>query len=777
MPQRMGKNSILLLAVLVLLLASTFPLSADPPEAKNASGRLGAPEAAQVVVHELRCDCDSDSGIEADVVLMTVGTEFEQDGQLAFHPIVSLAFDRLLGEDASGQWVALWNLGVSPAGWRRTLRAFFPIPGRAPKASKKKLAKLERQLEELREGEDAARQSPPEPYAVLSHLKHATASRGLRMGLKRVLNWLDVANPLQFLFRTFLLHRHDREERDFQRVYLGVSWLLDVKFDGSGNEWGWLANLNDLRYHLLRNRSFFGRWVRHVESLELVYHYDSQVRENLAKGSAWLQADANAYHLRYEPVFRNTANGTTVPVGGILYYDPRIAPSSDQARWATPNVFDLAYNPFTHPEIQRRTREHPEQLIPLALYALQSDLGLRPIIVVDFFAPNNPRLREASQQGMQWLHEWLVVATSFFSPQRFAYRFASYAVNKKAFTPLATKSARLGIEELRLALESHLYFDPAQRRDLLRAVDKRLLNPLVKPAEEEALLAELQYERLCAHNARAVCQTVNEVRRQLAEQFNVPASLPPARRWAELRTKLSDWRQRLCLHDLLQQGFDELGSLTSLTSPLNYFLHGHARDKQTAELLREVYAQLFRQQLYLPEGYSLEELTQALELAARAWARVEAARGQRQEQFAAERTRLEQKVRTEVVREERELEKQRIRFLRKFLDEGHEQLVQAAKAGCGQSRASPADVEMYLVILLELAEVLPQHPSLERKFRKQLQRLEHDLARLQYSLSQCSLTDKDPWRSEQRQYNLTLVRAAHTKISKNNAAVRAGGGD
>jgi len=772
MPPQVGKNRPLLLPALALLLASTLPLSAESPETKHASGRLGAPEAARVVMHKLACDCDSDPSTEADVVLVTVGTEFEQDGQLAFHPIVSLAFDRLLSEDASGQWVALWNLGVSPAGWRRTLRAFLPIPARAPKASKKKLAKLERQLEELLQ-EEYARQSPPKPYAVLSQLKHATTSHGLGMGLKRLLNWLDVANPLQLFFRTFLLHHYDRRERNFQRAYLGVSWLLDVEFDGRGSEWGWLANLNDLRYHLLRNRSFLGRWVRHLESLELVYHYDSQVRENLAKGSAWLQAEANAYQLRYEPVLRYTANGTPVPVGGILYYDPRIAPSAEQVRWATPNVFDLAYNPFTHPAIQRRAREHSEQFIPLALYALQSELSVRPIIMVDFFAPNNPRRREASQLGMQWLHEWLVVATSFLSPERFAYRFASYTANKKAFTPLATKSARLGLEELRLALESHLYFDPAQQRALLQAVDKRVLNPLVKPAEEETLLAELQYGRLRARNAYAVCRTVNEVRRELAERFDVP----PTARWAALRTKLSDWRQRLRLHDLLQQGLDELGSLASLTSPLSYFLHGHAGDKQTAELLRKVYAQLFRQRLYLPEDHSLEDLTQALELAAQAWAHAEAARGLRQEQFAAERRRLEQKVRVEVAREEHELEKQRICFLGKFLDQGHKQLVQAVKARCGQSRASPADVEMYLTILLELAEALPQHPSLQRKFHKQLQRLERDLARLQYSLSQCSLTDEDPWRSEQRQYNLTLVHAVQAKISRNNAAVRAGGED
>ncbi|MFQ5817071.1 MAG: hypothetical protein ACE5H2_03830 [Terriglobia bacterium] len=734
--------------------------------------RLTAPQPARVVVEKVPCNCESQSGVEADVLLVTLGTESWLDGARHFHPIVSLAFDRLLAEEEPGQWVALWNLGVSPAGWRRTLRALFPIPARPPKASKKKLSKLAARLADVRSGRGRAVARAPNPYTDLNRLKPATASHGTTMALKRVLNWIGVFNPAQLLFRTFLLHRGDRAERAFQRAYLGLAWLIDVEFDADTEKVAWLKNINDVRFHLLRDRSFFGRWVRHGNSLELVYNYDSKAREQLGKGSSWLQAAANQRHLRYESIHRFTANGATVPAAGVLYYDPRKAPLPQRARWPKPNVFDLGYNPFTHPEIQRRAREHPDQLIPLALYVLQSGLGLRPIIAANFFAHNNPRLRESTLQGMQWLGEWLVVSTGFLAPERFAYRVGSYIANRKAFTLLVNKSTRLGVEELRLALESHLYFDPERRRDLMRQVDKRVQNPLVKSAQVEALLAALQYEGLRADGARAVCQAVTRVRRKLARRFQVPNGLAAPEHWARLRGRLAEWQARRRIRDLLNHGFAELGALAALQEPLAYFETHPSADPKSARVLRTLYAALFREELRLPAGGRLAELNRTGNRVAQLWAHLEATRGRTPAEFQRERARIESATRARRAKEKRKRQEQQGRFLHDFLREAHKKM---KRVGCAQSQASLAEVEMYVEILLDLPAALAHSARLQGEFRRHQRQLRRDLARLQQALAQCSPGGRDPWRLEQRQRALLLARAAEEKLFAPPTALSANG--
>ncbi|MFQ5927327.1 MAG: hypothetical protein ACE5MH_07830 [Terriglobia bacterium] len=750
------------LGITLLLALACFRTSGAAQASEQPAGRLTAPEPARVVVEKVPCDCESESDIEADVLLVTLGTESWEDGKRHFHPVVSLAFDRLLAEEEPGQWVVLWNLGVSSAGWRRTLRAFFPFPVRPPKASEKKLAQLTAKLEQLRAGKGRTGGLAPAPYTDLSRLKPATASHGTTMALKRVLNWVGVFNPAQLVFRTFLLHRKDRAERTFQRTYLGLGWVIDAEFDGAAETSQWLKNLNDVRFHLLRERSFFGRWVRHADSLALVYNYDNKVRENLAKGSSWLQAVANEYHLHYEPIHRFTVNGATVPAAGVLYYDPRKAPLPERARWLTPNVFDLGYNPFTLRKIQRRARENPEQLIPLALYVFQSELGLRPIIVADFFASNNPRLRETAQQGMEWLREWLVVSTGFFSVERLAYRVGSYIANRKAFTLLVNKSARLGVEELRLALESHLYFDSEQRHDLMQQVDKRVQNPLVKAAPVEALRAALQYEGLRADGARAVCQAVNRVRRKLARRFQIPDEVAAPARWVELRGRLAEWQVRRHIRGLLARGFAELGALAALEEPLAYFEKNSSAERKSAVVLRDLYAALFWEELQLPPGTRFTDVSLTGERVARLWARLETAHGGSPVEFERERARVESATRARLQQEESQRQTEQVRFLREFLEDAHAKMKQV---GCGQSGVSLADVEMYLEMLQGLPATLAHNPQLAREFRRRhARRLQRDLARLQQALAQCPPDGRDPWQLEQRQAALVLARAADERL-------------
>jgi hypothetical protein len=346
---------------------------------------------------------------------------------------------------------------------------------------------------------------------TLANLGRSSMGDGFWGGLQRGLSWASVINPAQFVYRSYLHRRNDREERKFQRAYVGLQWLNDLEFN-SERDSQWVATLNDLRFHALRNRSFFGRFLTHAEGMELVHDYESSVRVQLGKTSSWMQGAANEHQLRYQPIYRFTANGDRFPIGGVLYYDPSLGSLPEPGWWSVANPFDLRYDPHTDPEVQRLARENPDELIPLALYTFQTSLALRPIVVVDFFDPGNPRRRESGYEMMVLTREWLAITTGMLGYERIPYHVVSWAANKKGFTYFVDRSSRLGIEELRMALESDLYFDPALREDLLDRADQRVLNPLMRPGRVEEQLARIQLESLRAEGGRALCRQVNEVR-------------------------------------------------------------------------------------------------------------------------------------------------------------------------------------------------------------------------------------------------------------------------
>jgi hypothetical protein len=523
------------------------------PDGKDSlRGRLLSPDAARMALRQDTCRCSSLESEEPEITLLTLGSERQEADGTQFHPLATFAFDRSLSEEEPGQWVSMWTFGPSAPGWRRHVRAFLPFPAGTPSASAGTLEKLETRLQEVRQNPDEADLIVPKPVVHLGNLGHAPRKEGVLTALRRGLRWADVFNPAQFIYRSYLVQRKDRRERNFRRAYLALQWMVNVGYDGTEPAY-WIESANDIRFHLLRTRSFFGRWLEHAEAIELVYNYDSSVRANLGKTSSWLQGAANEHLLRHEAIYRYAANGASFPVGGVLYYDPKLRAHPDPGWWSIANPFDLPYNPHAHPEVQRLARENPDELIPLAIYTFETKLGLRPIIAIDFFAAGNPKTRERNQRLMVMTKEWLSITTGALSLERIPYRLTAWAANKKGFTYLVDKSSRMGIEELRVALQNHLYFDDDVSAALQRQADQRVMNPLVKAGAVEERLAHIQHESLRARNDEAICATVNKVRRELHDRLKVPDGLDAKTERAQMRRRLAAWHQEVRLADFASQ--------------------------------------------------------------------------------------------------------------------------------------------------------------------------------------------------------------------------------
>jgi hypothetical protein len=476
------------------------------------------------MVRNETCDCDADP-TTADVTLATVGAEYTVDGETYFHPYLSIALDKAYAADKGGQWLAVWNLGMSSPGALARLRAFVPGWYSSKNVSPKKIAELERLKTNVPAALQAGRIEPPHPY--LDATQRHTGSNW-RIFINALKYALRVTNfGAQFVARTYFLNWKDYQERYFQQSYLAVDWYDEAALEADGALS--LDQINNLKFRLLTNRSAYGHWVDEDEALSVVSGYESHVRRWQAKTSSFLQIAANEHHLGYTELMRPRRNRPPIPVCGILYYDPELAPAEGAVDWPARNPFDLTYNPFTNKKIQSLAQQFPGQRIPLAVYVFETNLLVKPIIVVDFFRRNNPRRRETLATTKR-LGDQALASTNIGFLFKTVNRLINYATNKTAFTYLATKTSRLGIEEMRLSLRSNLYFDPDFSQQLLDELDRVMLNPLVKPGREEKLIAEINYEALRADGARAVCQEVQRLREKRVRQLsgNKDRPLTPA---------------------------------------------------------------------------------------------------------------------------------------------------------------------------------------------------------------------------------------------------------
>jgi hypothetical protein len=485
------------------------------PSGSHPLGRIppGAPQPRIVIVDD-ECVIDTPVTPGERVVLTTVGIEHEVAGQTEFHPLVSIAVDKTFPEAPDGQWMAVWNLGMKSPGLLSRMRALLPGYTARKRARGSEVQKLETELKKLHHTEREGEVKVPSPYMKATHLYRRSVTGLMLSGIARGLHWADVFYPAQLLFRNYLLRRKDYSERAFQQTYVGLTWYNDLSSATAEPALLSPDAIQDLKFRLLVNRRALGRWVDYQMRDEFVYQFENEMRDQLWGTSCFLASAANEYHLGYEELDRITESSVPLALGGVLYYDPALAPAPDQVRWAAMNPFDLTYNPFTDPAVRRAAEAAPGSPIPLALYVYQSHHALKPIIAVDFFRPDNPRRRESATYWRKLANE-AVAASGLGSLPTMLNRALNFSANRKTYTWFSAKGPALGVEEMRLSLQGHLYFQPDKADELLDQLDRRMVNPLIQPGRLQRVRAQLDYEALLANGGTAVLTEARRVREKL----------------------------------------------------------------------------------------------------------------------------------------------------------------------------------------------------------------------------------------------------------------------
>ena len=436
------------------------------------------------------------------LVLTTIGSEHESEEGLEFHPLVSVLVDYSFGEAPQGQWLAFWNLGHKTPGLPSHLASVFPGLVTNKQSHKGQLEKLEKRRRRLQEDPSRAGSSFPDPFLKATKKKHRDNEHlilnGFKRGLGTIVGFWSKVGPITYsanlLYRNYLLRHTDRRERQFEQAYLGLTWYTDLAYTTPGSDLLSAEAIADLKFRLLASRHFFGRWVTEEEAADFVHGFESRMREGLWGTSCYLASLANLHHLAYEEFHRYTAGGVPVALGGILYYDPALAPQPSQVLWPGFNPFDLTYNPFEDRQVQEAASSG--RRVPLAVYVYQSNMALKPIIAVDFFDANNPRTREAATYWHQLGDQALAVYTGAGLIVWAANKTGSFLANRKQLTYFSDSKHSLGLEELRLSLMSHLYFEEEAADDLADSMDRLLINPLTQPTRVQAVRAQIQYLQL-----------------------------------------------------------------------------------------------------------------------------------------------------------------------------------------------------------------------------------------------------------------------------------------
>ena len=183
--ERTGRTA--LAAALSFLLLIPLPSLAEVKQSSKSPlvGGLLSPEAAEMTVRREVWRCAPVADEDEDIVLLTLGTKGEYEGEQHFHPIASLAFDRYFDSHPLGQWTALWVYGPSGAGVWSHLRAVAPIPYGRPHASTSDLERLEKRQHDLETQAEDARLLVPDPVIELARLEQFPHGQGFWGGLDR----------------------------------------------------------------------------------------------------------------------------------------------------------------------------------------------------------------------------------------------------------------------------------------------------------------------------------------------------------------------------------------------------------------------------------------------------------------------------------------------------------------------------------------------------------------------------------------------------------------
>ena len=492
-------------ATMLILVLSTGSWMVAAPGSSEAHGHpvgLSKTPPARLVIRDLDLVPPEPLFPGERFVLTTVGSEHKSHNRMEVHPLVSVLVDYSFPEAPGGRWLALWNLGRRSPSFADQFGAVFPALLSNKKSHDGTLRKLKKRRLRLEENPARAGSGLPKPFLKVTEKKYRANEHMILEGIKRGLGgivgfWTNVG-PVTYsanlLYRNYLLRHTDMKERQFEQAYLGLAWYTDLATHTPETDSLSAEEIADLKFRLLASRHIFGRWVKRGEAEDFVHGFESKMREQLWGTSCFLASLANEYHLAYEEFHRYTAGGVPVALGGILYYDPALAPEPSQVHWPSFNPFDLAYNPFQDADVQKAASSGVR--VPLAIYVYQSNLALKPIIAVDFFDPDNPRTREAATYWHRLGDRALAVYHGAGLYIWAANKTGSFMANRKGLSLFSDAKHSLGLEELRLSLLSHLYFEEEPADSLADSMDRLLINPLTQPGRTQALRAQIQHLRL-----------------------------------------------------------------------------------------------------------------------------------------------------------------------------------------------------------------------------------------------------------------------------------------
>ena len=704
-------------------------------------------------------------------VLTTIGSEHESSEGTEFHPLVSVLVDYSFAEAPQGRWLALWNLGHRTPSVGDRFGAVFPVLLSNKKSSEGALRKLEKKRQRLEENPARAGSGLPEPFLKATEEKYRANEHlvleVIKRGLGSIVGFWTKVGPITYsahvLYRNYFLRHTDTKERQFEQAYLGLTWYTDLATHTPEADTLSAEALADLKFKLLASRHFFGRWVKGEEAEDFVHGFESKMREQLGGTSCLLASIANEHDLAYEEFRRYTAGGVPVALGGILYYDPALAPEPSQVRWPSFNPFDLTYNPFENRDVQQAASSGDR--VPLAIYAYQSNMALKPIIAVDFFDPDNPRTREAATYWHKLGDQALAVYTGKGLYIWAANKSGSFMANRKGLTLFSDSKHSLGLEELRLSLLSHLYFEEEAADSLADSMDRLLINPLTQPARTQALRAKIQYLRLArpaqlvrlgrrlrSKQIRKVTRTGGRVGEQ--ELASYRRYLKRQREIRPLRVFLQDEHLPSVPPDQIKTALANLSKEARDPDPelVDFLLHFRLDLEQRSPLAR------------YPEPSSwLPDVDKVL-------ARLYESEGRSPQLLAADLQALTEK-RTKVAQELAAQHRERHLFRFEKLTKRHSLVLQQfVESGGDLMTVSPWYLRDALEFFSRAPLAIDLYPEAGIKFREQESEIIAYLRQAREYLSSNTKTEELPWMEEQKALCLQAASLANRELTRSERA-------
>lgn len=377
-------------------------------------------------------------------------------------------------------WMAVWNLTDSDPGMVSNLKAFVPHLWKA------------RSNEE--DVEDVGESDFPVPYLSWNDRGSESKKKMTWEAARRVMDFANMFNPARFMYRNISHFRQDLADRRFHQTYTKVRIYEDL--GRSRPDPGNLSApaLLNLKFHLLTTRSAFGGLVDDLKMIEVVDHFESEMREQAGKVLSYLHTEANFAHLRLSEIEYAIPNRPPLVRIALLSIRGTDLPDPLPTR-PNGNFLDLSFDPYRHPHVADLMSRNPENDIPLALYVLNSDFQLRPILAIDFFDYGNVTRREATS-ALKLTVDHLLAVQSVPFLFRAAERFANYGIHRKDWARFSKNSTSQGVEPLRLFSSLGWHLDDDTNQLIASSLDRRVVNPLASASD--------RYESVAAKNYAAM---------------------------------------------------------------------------------------------------------------------------------------------------------------------------------------------------------------------------------------------------------------------------------